>query len=232
MSEVNVPRSTDAFKLENNFYLINKKNVLAKITSNENAVKYKLYEKDAEQTLWIEIDTNPSDCGLIGSECNNRYDCQKAVDFYYICFFVSRDKAVCSICDLKKSIGNGVEVIQHLVDQWINSIRYVRSVCAFYSAEIESIFLSVVTRNYNEEGINRFISEYSNVEKNIDQANIPSFIQNSVKRNTRYIPGMLSILKSFVQKKIFFEKQFYDFRCIESADGEYTMKFASGILQC
>ena len=73
MQEVNVPRSKDVFKLENGYYHIDKKNVLAKITSDENALKYKLYESDAEQTLWIQIETHPKDCGLIGSECCNSW---------------------------------------------------------------------------------------------------------------------------------------------------------------
>ena len=228
MQEVNVPRSKDVFKLENGYYHIDKKNVLAKITSDENALKYKLYESDAEQTLWIQIETHPKDCGLIGSECCNRYDCQKAVDFYYISFFWGRNKAICNICDLKKTIGNGVEVIQHLVNQWVNSIRYVRSVCAFYSTSIESIILSVVAKVYNEDGIKRFVEEYSAAEKDIDQATIPSFIQNSSKKNIRYIPGMLPILKLFVQKQVSFEGQIYDFHCIESCSGEYSMKYVNG----
>lgn len=227
----NIPCLTVVFKSENDFYLVNQKNVLTKVTSKENGLKLKLYEKDAQQTLWLTFDTEFSDCGLFGSECCNRYDCQKAVDFCYM-YICSKDKkALCYICDLKKTVGNGVEVIQHLVEQWMYSIRYVKSVCAFYSVNIESFFLSVVLTTYNEDGIRRFIEYYSNVERNINQSKVPSFIQNKTKKNIRYIPGMLSILERFFRREILFEDQIYQFKPYVSADGEYSMNFVKGILQ-
>ena len=128
-------------------------------------------------------------------------------------------------------MGNGVEVIQHLVEQWMYSIRYVKSVCAFYSVNIESFFLSVVSTTYNEDGIRRFVEYYSNVEQNINQSKVPSFIQNKTKKNIRYIPGMLPILERFFRREILFEDQIYQFKPYVSADGEYSMNFVKGILQ-
>ncbi|OWV18740.1 hypothetical protein B7990_05560 [Fibrobacter sp. UWB4] len=227
----NIPCLTTISKLENDFYLVNQKNVLTKITDKENCLKFKLYEKEAQQTLLLTFETDSTDCGLFGSECCNRYDCQKAVDFCYM-YIVSKDKkAFCYICDLKKTVGNGVEVIQHLVEQWMSSIRYVKSVCAYYFVNIERIFLSVVSTMYNEDGIKRFIEEYTNAEQNINQSKVPTFIQNKAKKNIRYIPGMLPVLERFFRREILFENQIYQFEPYVSAGGEYSMSFVNGILQ-
>ena len=40
----NIPCLTTISKLENDFYLVNQKNVLTKITDKENCLKFKLYE--------------------------------------------------------------------------------------------------------------------------------------------------------------------------------------------
>lgn len=230
MLEVNVDPLSKVFYSENDYCLIDKKNTLAKTTEFENNLKLKLFEEKEEETLWIECITKQGDCGLIGCECKNNYDCQKAVDFCYIYFSVEEDSSICHLYDLKKTVAQ-VNVIKHLVEQWRNSIRYAKSVCAYYSTNIQSFFLGVVTELFDEDCIRRNIAEYVSHERNVESSRIPSMVKNNVKKNFRYIPGMRSILELFVQKKIAFDREVYDFRCYNCENKEYHMFFSNGILQ-
>ena len=56
-------------------------------------------------------------------------------------------------------------------------------------------------------------------------------VKNNAKKNFRYIPGMRYILELFVQKKITFDSEFYDFRCFNCENKECYMAFTNGILQ-
>ena len=229
-NDVKVSSPLEQFKRCDDFFLIDNTNKFAKISNAENGLKFKLYEKKEDETLWITCETALDDCGLIGSECKNNYDCQKAVDFCYIYFVSSNRKAYCHLYDLKKNIGYGENVIKHLVEQWRNSIRYVRSVCVFYSSEIEKIYFGVVAETYDEAGVARLLNDCEQQEDDIDNSRIPVMIKDNVRKNFRHNPGMLSILKLFVQKKFSFENQIYDFCCFKSANKEYYMNFLNGVL--
>ena len=229
MLEVKVDPLSKVFLLQNDCCLIDKKNTLAKTSESENGLKLKLFEENEDETLWIQCVTKRDDCGLIGCECKNNYDCRKAVDFCYIYFSVANDSAVCHLYDIKKTVAK-VDVIKHLVEQWCNSIRYAKSVCAYYNTNIQSLFLGVVTELFDEECIRRTIAEYVSLEGNVEGSRVPSMVKNNMKKNFRYIPRMRSILELFVQKKMSLDSEIYDFRCFNCENKEYHMIFTNGIL--
>lgn len=229
MHQVNAKSPLKLFEYDGDCFLLKKKNTFAKITNIENGSVFKLCE-DGE-TLFVTCETDPADCGLIGHECQVNYESQKVIDFCYIYFSCCSDSAYCHLYDLKETVGNGVEVVQHLVNQWKDSIRFVKSTCSFYSVSSQIIFLGFVTETYNEDGISRFIEEYREYENDLVRYSMPSMITNLTKKNHRYILGMLPILELFLQKKIYFEGQVYDFKCYVSSDNEYKMKFVNGLLQ-
>ena len=218
------------FAKENSCFIVDKKNTLAKITDAENDSLFKICEKNG-QVLCVSCKTRPNDCGLMGNECKVNYDCPKAVDFFYTYFSTDDDEAICHLYDVKESIGYGPHVIKHLVEQWRDSIRFARSVCACYSVNIQRIFLGVVADKYDNQEVAKLLADYQKTERDLDNPLIPDMIKNNLRKNYRYVPGMLPILNLFVQKKFFFDGQNYDFKSFLCTDHEYRMNFVNGILQ-
>lgn len=218
------------FGKENSCFIVDKKNTLAKITDAENECLFKFCEKNG-QVLCVSCKTRPDDCGLIGNECKNNYDCPKAVDFFYTYFLTKDGEAICHLYDVKESIGYGADVIKHLVEQWRDSIKFARSVCAYYSVGIQSFFLGVVADKYDDQGVTKLLADYKQTRRDLDNPVIPSIIKNNLRKNFRDVPGMLPILNLFVQKKFFFDGQNYGFKSFLCANHEYRMNFVNGILQ-
>ncbi len=229
MLEVKV-KGPSQFEKENSCFVVDKKNTLAKITDAENECLFKICEKNG-QILWVSCKTGPDDCGLMGKECKNNYDCRKAVDFFYTYFITKEKEAICHLYDVKETIGHGVDVIKHLVEQWRDSIRYVRSVCSFYSVNIQRIFLGVVADEYDNLAVARLLTDCQKKECELINSRMPNMIKNHVRKNSRDVPGILPILELFVQRKISFDGQNYDFKSFLCENKEYKMNFVNGILQ-
>lgn len=227
MLKINVS-CLDKKTIEDKPYKIKKKNTFIKLTKDDNELTFFLVEEQEEETLFITTKMQDEQCALIGSECCNNYDCQKAIDFFYFHFFEKDDKARCYLYDLKKTVGTGIDVIKHLVAQWANSIRYTWSVLAYYNVEKYDILLGFVTEKYDEDALKRIINDYEDQEKEFDSTNIPSFIVKKNKVSHRYEPGLCDILKHFLQGKFLYQDFEYKIKHHQSQDKQYHLTFVDG----
>lgn len=231
MLPINVELITAVFpkKDSENFFDICKKNTPSKITSTEDSYALLFSEPNMGEKVFVEHKININDSVLAGNECKNNYDCPKSADIMYFYFFSQSDKASSYLFDLKKTVGTGVEVIEHLVDQWINAIRYSWSVLAYYHVKSSSIYLGFITERYDEKALSRIIQSEKNELKR--QSDVPSVIGGLQRKRTRSIPKIITILENFFSKKLVYEGKSYNINCfLFNEEKRCTLKFNEGAL--
>lgn len=196
--------------------------------SNNHHIAY-IFESKENENLYIHSQFNDNAFAIICNEFFlNFIENSKKVDFSYY-YFAEKNNVSIFLYDMKKSF-SGIDMIIHLVEQWIQSLKTAQAcVVQLDNYYIDTIQLGIITENNDVVRRKRELEPILHPE--IVSSNVSSFIASKRKANTSDIIAISKLLKGFDEGKITINGCTYEYDVRLFSNQEHHMYFYDGVLK-
>lgn len=188
-----------------------------------------IFESSENENLYIHSQFNDNAFAIICNEFFlNFIENSKKVDFSYY-YFAEKNNVSIFLYDMKKSF-SGIDMIIHLVEQWIQSLKTAQAcVVQLDNYYIDTIQLGIITENNDVVRRKRELEPILHPE--IVSSNVSSFIASKRKANTSDIIAISKLLKGFDEGKITINGCTYEYDVRLFSNQEHHMYFYDGVLK-
>lgn len=172
------------------------KNTPKLVIPQYNDKRFKIYENDTDETLYVTFQLNNEERALIGHECHKpKTNSKTPASTDLMCIYSKPSSAIGYAYDLKKTLG-GKDVILSLVSQWAETLSYCKTQIRKTNYEF---VVGVITEEFNQRMLNHSIQELSDRTQESDDSD---FKRSSVAKK-RLVSSIndRNILKALINFK-------------------------------